>query len=113
MKEQKIPSSLTGKIIRMIMLCKGITTTQLAKELGVTHSYISLLIHGKKKNKYYRQKILEKLQLPPTFWENPSQIDFNSIVKNSQDTNVTSKEVFLDECSHLNERKKGNKNAEK
>ena len=113
MEEQKIPSSLPGKIIRMIMLYKGITTKKLAEELGITHSYVSLLIHGKKKNKYYRQKILEKLQLPPTFWENPSQVDFNCIVKNSQDTNVTSKEIFLDERSHPDERKKENESAEK
>jgi len=89
--EQKRDIS-TGKIIRAIMLCKGITTKQLAEELGITHSYLSLLIYGKKKNRRYRRKILEKLNLPPNFWENPSQIDFNSIVKtaSSQDTNVTS-----------------------
>ena len=109
----EISSSKAGKFIRAIMLCKGITITQLAKKLGITHSYLSLLIHDKKKNPYYRKKILEELNLPPTFWENPSQVDFNCIVKNSQDTNVTSKEIFLDERSHPDERKKENENAEK
>jgi|GEM_PF-2634799 len=90
----EISSSKAGKIIRAIMLCKGITITQLAKKLGITHSYLSLLIHDKKKNPYYRKKILEELNLPPSFWDNPSQIDFNSIVQNGQDTNVTSEKIL-------------------
>ena len=105
--EKNISSFKTGKLIRAIMLCKGITITQLAKKLGITHSYLSLLIHDKKKNPYYRKKILEELNLPPTFWENPLQIDFNCIVKSSQDTNVTFEKISSDE------RKKENESAEK
>ena len=104
MKKRKAYSSLplAGKIARMIMLCKDITTKQLAEELKVTHSYVSMLIYGKKKNEKYRKKILEKLQLPPTFWENPLQVDFNQLIKNSQDTNVTFSETI-----NSNENKEG------
>ena len=77
-------ASFAARIIRMIMIYKGITTTQLAREIGITRPYLSLIIHGKKKTPHLRKKLAKALNLPPDFWENPHQVDFSSFFHLSQ-----------------------------
>ena len=99
--EKNISSSKTGKLIRAIMLCKGITITQLAKKLGITHSYLSLLIHDKKKNPYYRKKILEELNLPPILHEFVRKPQgFLLITGPSSQGKSTTLAALIDEINH-------------
>lgn len=62
MGEKKELSPL-GKLIKICMILQGVSSQELAKKLGVTPGYISLLIHGKKSNPKKMQKIMEELGL--------------------------------------------------
>lgn len=45
------------------LLKLGITQRQLAKQLGVTESYISMLLAGKRKNEQFNNWILNNISL--------------------------------------------------
>ena len=76
-----------GNLLRAVMLLKGVKITDLAKKLGVSHSYISAVIHNKKKNKRIFQQILKELGFLPS-----SHFDFTEFLQNSQDCYLKKKE---------------------
>lgn len=54
------------------LLKLGITQRQLAKQLGVTESYISMLLAGKRKNEQFNNWILNNISLKrgsKTLWQ--------------------------------------------
>lgn len=61
--EEKKELTPLGKLIKIFMILQGVSPQELAKKLGVSPSYISLLIHGKKSNPQKMQKIMEELGL--------------------------------------------------
>lgn len=72
-----------GNLLRAVMLLKGVKITDLAKKLGVSHSYISAVIHNKKKNKRIFQQILKELGFLPS--SHFDHFDFTKFLQNSQD----------------------------
>ncbi|CUU07842.1 Helix-turn-helix [Candidatus Thermokryptus mobilis] len=53
---------LTPTDIKVMLLKKGIKQKDLAEALGVTESYVSQIIKGKRVAKKYRDKLLEIAQ---------------------------------------------------
>jgi transcriptional regulator with XRE-family HTH domain len=57
------------RLIKSLLILRGIDITELAKDLGISIQYLSYILHGKRKGKRIRKKIADLLGMPyETLW---------------------------------------------